>query len=269
MTPVSIRLRLTIWYSAVVLLALSIVGFGMWFALERRLIAGVDAHLGLRNQGLRNALGPNTDIRNRSDLQHELAEIATEIPDGTVIQLRDRTGTLVLPYPKQVAFPRNAAAGDNARYTAEHAGTPFRILTSRLESAGEIYDVVVAFSLDEALAVMRDFRRLLLLLIPAVLASACAGGYWLSSRALRPVDESTTVARSISLQNLSSRIAVPRTGDELQRMSETWNEVLDRLEIAVKRIRQFTADASHELRTPLAIIRAIAEPALRREPNRC
>jgi signal transduction histidine kinase len=73
------------------------------------------------------------------------------------------------------------------------------------------------------------------------------------------------VARSISVQNLAQRVAVPRTGDELQRMSETWNEVLERLEIAVKRIRQFTADASHELRTPLALIRATAELALRRD----
>jgi signal transduction histidine kinase len=79
------------------------------------------------------------------------------------------------------------------------------------------------------------------------------------------VDEITSVARSIGVQNLGQRVAVPRTGDELQRMSETWNEVLERLEIAVKRIRQFTADASHELRTPLAVIRATAELALRRD----
>jgi len=84
-------------------------------------------------------------------------------------------------------------------------------------------------------------------------------------RALRPVDEITSVAKSISVQNLSQRLAVPHTGDELQRMAETWNEVLERLESSVKRIRQFTADASHELRTPIALIRATAELALRRE----
>jgi signal transduction histidine kinase len=58
------------------------------------------------------------------------------------------------------------------------------------------------------------------------------------------------IAGSISAQNLAQRVAVPRTGDELQRISETWNEVLERVEIPVKRIRQFTVDASHKLRTP-------------------
>jgi heavy metal sensor kinase len=134
-----------------------------------------------------------------------------------------------------------------------------------MQSAGSVYDAQVAVSLDEILGVMQDFRHLLLWMIPGVLIVACLGGYWLSSRALRPVDEITTVARSIGVQNLSQRIAVPQTGDELQRMAQTWNDVLERLDIAVKRIRQFTSDASHELRTPLALIRATAELALRRE----
>ena len=79
------------------------------------------------------------------------------------------------------------------------------------------------------------------------------------------MDEITRVAKSISVENLSRRLDVPQTGDELQRMSETWNEVLNRLEGAVKRIGQFTADASHELRSPIALIRANADLALRRE----
>ncbi len=123
----------------------------------------------------------------------------------------------------------------------------------------------MALSLDEIGAILADFRRLLLCMIPAVLALACAGGYWLSSRALAPVDAITSVAKTISVQNLSRRIAPPQTGDELQRMAETWNEVLDRLESSVQRIRQFTSDASHELRTPLTLIRATADLALRRE----
>ena len=123
----------------------------------------------------------------------------------------------------------------------------------------------MASPLDEVQAALRDFRRLLLMMIPGVLAAACLGGWWISRRALAPVDEITRVARSITVQNLSKRLTVPQTGDELQRMSETWNEVLARLESAVERTRRFTADASHELRTPLSLIRATAELALRRQ----
>jgi len=265
MTNLSIRLRLTLWYSAVLLAAFLVFGFGMWLALEHRLMAGLDTRLAQRLQGMENALGPAGEVHSKSKLQRELSEFASEIPAGEPIQLCDRVGTVILPNPKQAAFPQKFAERAGEPYTAERSGRRFRILTGLLESAGETYVALAAIPLDDTLAVMRDFRRLLAVLIPAILALACAGGYWLSLRALRPVDQITAVARSISLRNLASRIAVPRTGDELQRMSETWNEVLERLDAAVKRIRQFTADASHELRTPLAVIRATAELALRKE----
>jgi heavy metal sensor kinase len=108
-------------------------------------------------------------------------------------------------------------------------------------------------------------RWLLLWSAPAVLLLASLGGIWISRRALAPVDEITLAARSIGIQSLSRRLDVPSTGDELQRLSETWNEMLARLEAAVKRLSQFTADASHELRTPVALIRTTAELTLRRE----
>jgi heavy metal sensor kinase len=265
MTRVSIRLRLTAWYSSVLLLGLALFASGMWLALEQRLIAGIDARLAQRVQGLRSALGAEGGIHDRGQLQQELSEFAAELPEGGLIQLRDPAGAVILPFPQQTAFPRDAAAPQTACRTVRQEGRPFRVAAARVECAGQTYEALLANSLDEVLAVMRDFRHLLFLMIPAVLAVACLGGYWLSLRALRPVDEITSVAKSISVRNLSQRVAVPRTGDELQRMSETWNEVLERLEVAVKRIRQFTADASHELRTPLALIRVTAELALRRE----
>ena len=107
-------------------------------------------------------------------------------------------------------------------------------------------------------------RWLVFACIPAVIVAASVGGYWLSRRALRPVDEITAAARSIGIENLSERLIVPDTGDQLARLSATWNDMLARLEAAVKRLSQFTADAAHELRTPLALIRSTAELAARR-----
>jgi signal transduction histidine kinase len=105
---------------------------------------------------------------------------------------------------------------------------------------------------------------LLLSLAPLAVVIACFGGAWLSRRALRPIDEITTAALTVGIDNLSLRLRVPQTGDELQRLTEVWNLMLGRLEEAVRTLSQFAADASHELRTPLSVIRTSAEVALRR-----
>jgi heavy metal sensor kinase len=90
------------------------------------------------------------------------------------------------------------------------------------------------------------------------------GGYWMSRRALAPVDQIIDATQDIGTASLSSRLAVPRSGDELQRLTETLNAMLDRIEGSFRRITQFTADASHEFRTPIALMRTRAELALRR-----
>jgi signal transduction histidine kinase len=92
---------------------------------------------------------------------------------------------------------------------------------------------------------------------------ASGAGYLMSRRALAPVDRITQTARSITGDDLSQRLAVPQTGDELERLSQTLNEMIARIESAFTRISRFTADASHELRTPLAVMRTTAEVALR------
>jgi signal transduction histidine kinase len=76
------------------------------------------------------------------------------------------------------------------------------------------------------------------------------------------VDQITTAAESISISNLSDRLAVPKTSDELQRLSETLNRMLARLDASVQRMSQLTADASHELRAPVSLIRTTAELAV-------
>ena len=261
---ISIRLRLTVWYAVALLFGLALFGFVIWLAAEQRLMRGADARLAQRLAGLQTALGGESRIRSRAHLQRELSEFANEYPDRSLIQLRDSSGDLLVP-ALQRKFLSPAAAKLAGARTVLLDGSSYRIASASLTSVGVMWDVLVAISLDDVLALMSDLRRLLLLMIPAVVGLASLGGYWLSLRALQPVDEISAVAKSIGLQNLSQRIAVPQTGDELQRMSETWNDVLARLESAVKRMRQFTADASHELRTPLTLIRTTAELALRRE----
>ena len=118
--------------------------------------------------------------------------------------------------------------------------------------------------MHEEVETLDAFRAYLLWFAPLLLLAASAGGYWLSRRALAPVDALARTARTISGHNLSSRLEPLHTGDELQRLSDTLNEMLARIESAFRRITEFTADASHELRTPIALIHTEAELALRR-----
>ncbi len=265
MASISIRLRLTIWYAAVLLAGLVVFGAVLWLGLKHRLLAEVDAQLDQEIDGMRTVLVVEGSAMTRQQMQKELAEFAREIRDGAFIQLHDDAGATVLPFPDRPLLPPDSTSDQPQFRTETWNGHTYRLLTGRLEYQGQTYHALVASPLDEVQGTLAKLLNLLLLMIPAVLAAACLGGYWISRRALDPVDDITRVAKSISVHNLSERLAVPQTGDELQRMSETWNQVLERLDNAVMRIRKFTADASHELRTPVALIRATAELALRRD----
>src|SRR5213078_666386 len=117
---------------------------------------------------------------------------------------------------------------------------------------------------DEALEALERFRVILAFAAPLLLIAASAGGYWISSRALAPVDEISRAAQRISIENLTDRLEVAETGDQLQRLSETLNAMFARLGSSVRRMKQFTADASHELRTPVSLIRTTAEVAVQK-----
>jgi heavy metal sensor kinase len=129
---------------------------------------------------------------------------------------------------------------------------------------GATFDLDVGAPTTNVVYVLDELRVLLWSLIPVMIVIACLGGVWLSRRALRPVQDVTAAALMISIENLSERVPVPATGDEIARLAEVVNSMLARLESAVKTLSQFVADASHELRTPLAVIRTTAELALRR-----
>ncbi|MBM3836410.1 MAG: HAMP domain-containing protein [Verrucomicrobia bacterium] len=99
----------------------------------------------------------------------------------------------------------------------------------------------------------------------AVLALAIGGGWRLTTRAIRPVEEISAAARRISEGNLSERIRVKDPENELGRLAGVLNSTFARLEVAFAQQKQFTADASHELRTPLTVLISEAQTTLARE----
>jgi heavy metal sensor kinase len=126
-----------------------------------------------------------------------------------------------------------------------------------LEDGRLIGIVQVARSHDSVHETLDRLLSALLLAVPLSVLAAALGGYWLSARALAPIDRITRTARRISAESLSSRIGLPATNDEVGRLAMTFDEMLARLDGAFRREHQFTADASHELRTPLAAMQAI------------
>jgi heavy metal sensor kinase len=113
--------------------------------------------------------------------------------------------------------------------------------------------------LDEVRKDLRQWLIMLIIGLPIVAATAVGGGYFLIKRALTPVDRIAASAERIGSHNLTERLPVANTGDELERLSTTLNHMIQRLEEAFLHSRRFMADASHELRTPLTVLRGELE----------
>ena len=259
----SIRIRLTLWYSLVLAAALSLFVGGIWLTANHRLMASVDSALVEQAKGVITVIRNELDPAHPEQLQEELTEYAEATPDGNLIEVRDPKGQQILS-SKVIALERTGTT-QSAFGNQKIGRARYRTYVTAAVVKGTPFQILVATPLRETRSILRDLHIMFLWKAPGVLLIAALGGYWISRRALAPVDEITQAARSIGIQNLSRRLTVPATGDELQRLSETWNDMLARLESAVKRLSQFTADASHELRTPIALIRTTAELTLRRD----
>ena len=265
MMTLPIRLRLTAWYFAVLAVVLSAFGIIGYFAMRHSIRKTVDEELQVRAEGVHQLIEQTIQRGAKEDLPEGLREHTELRAGGALLQVSDEQGnwlyrsTVMSDYgvPRPATIPKRAT---------EFRGrdVPLRIWSEKVSVGGQSYLIQSAFEMDDFYEALHHFALLLLISIPSLLVCAAAGGYWISTRALAPVDQITQTARTISAQNLSSRLVVPNTGDELQRLSETLNGMLERLEAAFKKITQFTADASHELRTPVAVMRTRAELSLRK-----
>jgi heavy metal sensor kinase len=110
--------------------------------------------------------------------------------------------------------------------------------------------------------VLRRFLLSLLIGLSVVLAGAICGGFLVIRWALAPVKKITATANEITSLHLDTRLPIVETGDEIESLSKTFNQMISRLEESFQSVNRFTADASHELRTPLTIIRGELETSL-------
>jgi heavy metal sensor kinase len=268
MKRLSIGVRLTLWYVAIFALGEIAFGAGMWFILRENLFDIVDDGLETQVEDVKTFLATQKKDATIAKLQEEFSETYGIEHSGDFLALYREGGdvvyqsTFLRAHPALLLPPEKISDRIYRRRRAE--GRHFRFIFQKLNLNGQNYILEMGASSDDAIDTLHQFRYYLLMFAPLLLLVAAGVGYWLSRRALSPVDALVSTARDIGGANLNSRLKKLKTGDELQRLSDTLNQMLDRIETAFLRVTQFTADASHELRTPVSLIRTEAELALRR-----
>ncbi len=265
----SIGFRLAAWYFLVFGCGLAVFSVGAWFAMRASLYHAIDDELRDRVGGVATFMNGQIASLSVPEIRDEFREHSVLGPGGDLFQVSDSQGqwlyrsvpleneNVPIELPDRLTQPRF-----ENKQLQQHL---LRFYSQRIVVNGQPYSVQVASLMNEGLEALERFKLTLMLAAPLLLIAASVGGYWLSTRALAPVDEISRAAQRISIENLADRLRVPHTGDQLQRLSETLNETFARLEASVLRIKQFTADASHELRAPISLIRTTAEIAIQRD----
>lgn len=262
--PRSIRWRLTFWYSAFLLGTLIVSGIGIYIGLSHVLLDNFadqveqEAKLAQTSVSMSNGrltLDPAT-LHEFDDHDHfirlvtntgaVMADTSDEEDEAPLLQLDDD--------PEDSVFEWVEIDGDSFGIAAVPV-----IMNDSI--VGRVEVGVSRSDIDETLSTLRLSFAIAL---PILLGIVGIGGYLVSGRALAPVDAITSMAASIRPDDLGKRIALDLPDDELGRLARTFDDMLQRIETAFERQRQFTGDAAHELRTPLSLMQSQVEYALSR-----
>jgi len=261
----SLAFRLAVWYTLLMSAAFALVGTGIFYGLT---------------QYVRSSLGDS--LRRRSvQVEQILAQAPRDVTDAAIAEsintriapdfnnrfVRVTRAPAALVYvstaPADHSFdPRGVAYFGSiwplkslTRSAVTAQGQALILSTTPLATASGRYLIELGTSLEPIETLQQRLLLLLGLLLPALVICASGGGYMLVNWALRPVDRMSQTAAHMSLRNLEARLPVLPTGDALERLSLSLNQLLARLRDSLQASRRFLADASHELRTPLTIIK--------------
>ena len=269
--PVRFRLSLghAIWM-AVLFLG---VGCGLYRVVEHNLNQSVDAALLTSAKSIRDARF--TREFDPPLMERFLNQFFGEKYIRPYAQLVDLSGQISAKTDRRISLPvtpqalaraeRGAATYET--FPPKTSDSPLRQLTLPVIKFGRFTGelIQVAAPLDSTYHTLREIAWVLWISFPIGLGLSVLFGYLLTARALRPVTDISKAAGALTTDDLSTRLPLPPANDELRQLAQTFNEMLDRLDDAFKRLRRFTGDVSHELRTPLAVLRGEAEFALRKD----
>ena len=265
-----VRVRLTLWYVLLLAIVLTMFGGALYLALRATLYDDLDDILRSSVSLINDALevdaqgnltagpGPSLLWNNPQRGEYFWRVLALSGQVMTQAGVKDMGNV-----PLDPATIAAALAGQEVVQTIQVDDNPVRVYTAPVVHGGRIIGLVQeGISLEDVHQTLDAFRWILCLALPVTLALASVGGVFLAGRALRPVDQITRAARSISARDLSQRLNLNLPDDELGRLARTFDAMIARLDESFRRQRRFTADASHELRTPLTIIKGDLSLAL-------
>lgn len=262
---IPIRWRLTLWYAGLLVLVIVLFSLTLYVGLRQILYATLDESLHQQAALVASTIQvtdgipqlPGTNTRDRTAGEHFVR--LTDLSGRTVDGASSIRGAL----PDDQDGLSRALSGRFAMRWISADGQPMRVLSEPVVSKGQLIGALQVGTSGEEITDTLEFTIVLLAIAgPLILLAASAGGIWIAGRALQPVDRITGLAAAIEEQDLSRRIDLDLPDDQIGRLARTFNGMLDRIEGAFRRQRQFTADASHELRTPLALMQNQIELAL-------
>jgi heavy metal sensor kinase len=269
---VKIRTRLTLWYTGILLAILVVISALSYSLLSWSLTKDIDASLLTVGQIVRDVgwEPPETPLRGavaavREILGPEFYDKFFRLIDPDGHPRAHSTFFAGQAAPLSTSARHNATRGQPTFETVRLArDKPVRLLTMPVVRDGQLLQIVqVGIPLARTHQTLQHYLQTLLILVPVGLGLAATGGALTARAALARLDTISRTARRISAEDLGQRLPSDGTGDELDHLIETLNEMLARLEAAFAEIRRFSADAAHELRTPLTALRGGLEVALR------
>lgn len=265
MRPLSLRLRLTLWYFAILVAGLLLFAVLVLAGLQHAIHRTVDRQLRDHIAAVQKILVEDAN-GGEPLLSHDLAEDIELSPGSILLEVWNSNGSVAYRSPNMNRIGISDAIQKSTQHamTRNFGRTALRLQVQQVKAGPHAYTVFVALPIHDFQELLHQVRGLLWATVALLLLLSAGGGYWIALRALRPMTTMIEAAEAIQPADLSTRLVVPHTGDELERLAVTLNAMLDRIDAGFRRITQFTADASHELRTPIALLRTRTEILLRR-----
>ena len=266
--------KMTLWYVLTFLTSALVICTFFYFRLEHQLLGEIDQFLLDETNEMEKVL--SGEPQEAYFLMRFEDEVMARKYYPFFFQILDKEGKPIFVSKEfremgYVAGEQVLTNARNAKETREEfrspgGKTPQRIISTPIYMNGELAEII---QLGTHLRFVRrnliHFRNNILVALPILLALGATGGWILARRSLSPIGYIASKTQSITSQNLSERLKQRGTGDEMDDLIRTINEMISRLEESFRRMAEFTADASHELKTPICAMRGEAEVLLLKE----